>query len=99
MHRPPTTYQVDGAAIRTRRMDLGLTQSECAAQAGITREYLSQLETGARRDMRPPTYQRLRSALKSKRSDRLLLTPSKEQQREEPDAPDEGTPRPHPSPG
>lgn len=94
MHRPPATYQVDGTAIRTRRMELGLTQAECAARAGITRPYLSQLETGARRDMQPPTYQRLRSALKSKSSKRLLAQP--EQPRKETDARHEGAPRQDP---
>lgn len=90
MHKPPATYQVDGTAIRTRRMELGLTQDECAARAGITRPYLSQLETGARDSLRPPTYQRLRSALKSKTSDRLLAPP--QQPRKEADA-REGAPR------
>jgi transcriptional regulator with XRE-family HTH domain len=93
MHKPPTTYQVDGAAIRTRRKALGLSQAECASRAGITRAYLSQLENGARQDMRPPTYARLRSALKSKRSDRLLLPARQERQGEEPDVRHEGAPR------
>ncbi|MEH0431224.1 helix-turn-helix domain-containing protein [Streptomyces stelliscabiei] len=94
MHRTPTTYQVDGAAIRTRRKALGLSQAQCAAQAGISREYLSQLETGVRQEMRPPTYARLRSALKSKRSDRLLSSSPPEQPGEETDARHEGTPCP-----
>lgn len=93
MHKPPTTYQVDGAAIRTRRKQLGLSQAECADRAGITRAYLSQLETGARQDMRPPTYARLRSALKSKQSDRLLLPTQQERQGEESDVRHEGAPR------
>jgi transcriptional regulator with XRE-family HTH domain len=91
MSKPPATYQVDGAAIRTRRKALGLSQAECARRAGITRAYLSQLETGARQDMRPPTYARLRSALKSKRSDRLLLRTQQGQPGEEPDDCHEGT--------
>ena len=75
MHRPPATYQVEGAAIRTRRMELGLSQAGCAALAGFTREYLSQLETGAREHMRPPTYKRLRRALQIEAADRRLLAP------------------------
>lgn len=47
MEQPPaTTYQVDGAEIRTRRMELGMSQAECAARTQITRPYLSQIETG-----------------------------------------------------
>jgi transcriptional regulator with XRE-family HTH domain len=93
MHRTPTTFQVDGAAIRTRRKELGLSLAECAARARISRPYLSQLENGDRRDMRPPTYKRLNSALKSQRSKRLLLAPTEDAAREETDARHEGAPR------
>lgn len=94
MHRTPATYQVDGAAIRTRRMELGLTQARCAALAEISRPYLSQLESGDRDSLRPPTYARLRSALKCKRSKRLLLSSRNEPPREETDDRHEGAPRP-----
>lgn len=94
MHKTPATFQVDGAAIRTRRKALGLSQAQCAARAGIARAYLSQLENGVRQEMRPPTYARLRSALKSKRSDRLLSSSQPEQPGEESDACHEGTPCP-----
>lgn len=84
MERPPaTTYLVNGAAIRTRRMDLGMHQAECAAQAGISRPYLSQLETGTRRDMAPPTYKALRTALQLKSTDRRLLAPPEDPHRKE----------------
>ena len=86
MHRTPATYLVDGAAIRTRRTELGLTQTECARLAGVSRPYLSQLENGDRDRVRTPTYQRLCVAL------RLLLAPKPEQQRKEPDARHEGAP-------
>ncbi|RBL85962.1 XRE family transcriptional regulator, partial [Streptomyces cavourensis] len=47
MEQPPaTTYEVDGAEIRTRRKELGMSQAECAATARIARPYLSQIETG-----------------------------------------------------
>lgn len=97
MHRPPATFQVDGAAIRTRRKELGLSRNQCAEAAGITGPYLSQLETGARRDMRPPTYTRLRTALQIQTADRRLLLPEPEEQHgKEPDAPEEGDARHHP---
>lgn len=63
MERPPATYQVNGAAIRTRRKELGMGLAECAAAAGISRAYLDQLELGQRCNPRPPIYAALRTAL------------------------------------
>ncbi|MFD4968874.1 helix-turn-helix domain-containing protein [Streptomyces sp. NPDC058424] len=62
MHQPPT-YEVDGEAIRDERMEAGLTQEELAQRAGISRRYVSHLEKGSRRQMKPKTYLRLREAL------------------------------------
>lgn len=78
---PAATHLVDGAEIRTRRMDLGLDLAECAALAGISRGYLNQLELGHRRRMKPPTYKALRTALQLTRpTDRRLLAPDGDQQ-------------------
>ena len=93
MHRPPATFQVDGTAIRTRRKALGLSRDDCAARAGISGPYLSQLENGTRRDMRPPTYARLRTVLRVPADDERLLAPSEEPTREEPHARHEGAPQ------
>ena len=93
MHRLPTTFQVDGTAIRKRRKELGLGRNECANEAGISGPYLTQLETGARRDMRPPTYARLRTVLRVPADDARLLAPSGVPQREEPDGRHEGAAR------
>jgi transcriptional regulator with XRE-family HTH domain len=98
MERPQPTFQVDGAAIRTRRKELGLTRDQTAQRAGISGPYLSQLETGARRDMRPPTYKRLRTALQVPLNDRRLLTPPESQHRKDTDGRHEGAGRPHPDP-
>lgn len=95
MDKPPPTYQVDGAAIRTRRKELGMTQVMCAAAADISRSYLAEIEAGHREHMRPPTYAGLRTALQIQRNDEQLLTPPKEQHRKERDG-HEGTARPHP---
>jgi transcriptional regulator with XRE-family HTH domain len=74
MEEPPaTTYLVKGAAIRTRRKELGMTQAECAAAARISRPYLSQLETRARQNLTPPTYKALRTALDVQLHDTRLL--------------------------
>lgn len=74
MHQPPT-YEVDGTAIREERMQAGLEISELAERAGISRRYLSHLETGSRTRMRPSTFARLRTALKAT-DDRLRLAPT-----------------------
>jgi transcriptional regulator with XRE-family HTH domain len=96
MDRPPATFQVDGAAIRTRRKELGMTQLMCAAAADISRSYLAEIESGHREHMRPPTYAGLRTALQIQPQDEQLLTPPQEQHRKEPDGRHEGAPRPHP---
>ncbi|MFD8234070.1 helix-turn-helix domain-containing protein [Streptomyces sp. NPDC059696] len=96
MERPQPTIPVDGAEIRTRRKELGLSRDECAEAAGISGPYLSQLETGARRNLRPPTYRRLRTVLQIQRNDRRLLAPPEEQHGKDTHARHEGDPRPHP---
>lgn len=96
MERPQPTIQVAGAAIRKRRKQLGLSRAECATAAGISGPYLSQLETGARREMRPPTYKRLRTALQIQEDDPRLLPPPEEPHRKDDHAGHDGTPRPHP---
>lgn len=73
MHRPPPTFEVNGTAIRTIRMHLGLDLAECSRQAGISKSFLTQLELGLKRHMRPPTYTALRTVLKA--TDRQLLAP------------------------
>jgi transcriptional regulator with XRE-family HTH domain len=98
MHRPPATYQVKGAAIRTRRMELGMTLRGCARSAGMAHSYLSEIETGHKEDMRPPTYAALRTALQIQPDDNQLLTSHEEQHGREPDGRQEGAPRPHPGP-
>ncbi|MEU3903249.1 helix-turn-helix domain-containing protein [Streptomyces goshikiensis] len=73
MERPPTTYQVNGVAIRTRRKELGMELAECATAVGISRAYLDQLELGHRCNPRPSIYAALRTALRVT-DDRLLAT-------------------------
>ncbi|MCX5584217.1 helix-turn-helix domain-containing protein [Streptomyces erythrochromogenes] len=72
MERPPT-YQVNGAVIRTVRMQAGRSTSEVAEAAGISRRYLSHLENGYRKQMRPAPYVRLRTALGLEPDDTRLL--------------------------
>lgn len=96
MERPPATFQVDGAAIRTRRMDLGMTTYQCAAAARISRSYLCLIEGGHRFRLRPPTYAGLRTALQIETDDEQLLVPREGQHRKEPDGHQADAPRPHP---
>ena len=99
MDRPQPTFQVDGAAIRTRRKDLGMSLATCAQAAGISKSYLTELEVGVKQHMRPPTYAGLRTALEIQPDDRQLLAPLEERHRKEPDGRQEGAARPHPDPG
>lgn len=64
MHQP-TTFEVDGDAIREERMQAGLTRRELARQAGISRRYICHLENGTRQHMTPKPYIALRTALKA----------------------------------
>ncbi len=73
MHRPPPTFQVNGAAIRTIRMSAGLSTFETAKRAGISRRYLNHLENGYRANMRPGRYAALRTALGLTPDDQRLL--------------------------
>lgn len=99
MDRPQPTYQVDGAAIRTRRMQLGMSLRSCARAAGIAHSYLSEIENGLKGDMRPPTYAALRTALHVRPDDPLILAPPEAQHRKEPDGRQEGASRSHPDIG
>lgn len=84
MEQPPaTTYLVKGAALRERRKELGMNVTECAAEAGISRPYLTQLELGIRRHMKPPTYMALRTVLQIDPTDERLLALTESQQRKE----------------
>lgn len=95
MEQPPTTtYEVDGAEIRTRRKELGMSQAECAAQARIARPYLSQIENGSRRHLRPPTYKALRITLRIDTRDRRLLAAEDPHRKERHGSPHEAEARP-----
>lgn len=73
MARTPTTFEVDGTAIRKRRMQMGLGTREAADRAGISPRYLNHLENGYRTRMRPGPYSRLRAALDANQTE--LLAP------------------------
>ncbi|MFG3476406.1 helix-turn-helix domain-containing protein [Streptomyces sp. NPDC047980] len=74
MHQPPT-FEVDGDAIREERMRAGLEISDLAERAGISRRYLSHLENGTRKRMRPSRYAALRTALNATDAQLLLAPP------------------------
>ncbi|WP_327160478.1 helix-turn-helix transcriptional regulator [Streptomyces zaomyceticus] len=65
MHQAPTTLQVDGPELRKRRKAAGLEIDDLARSAGISRRYLSHLETGSRTRMRPARHKHLFDALEA----------------------------------
>ena len=73
MHQP-TTFEVDGDAIREERMQAGLTRRELARQVGISRRYVCHLENGTRQHPSPELYIALRTALNAT-DERLRRTP------------------------
>ena len=74
MAQTPTTFQVDGTAICTKRMNAGMEVQQLADLVGITASYLRKLERGDRTRMRPGNYRRLRAALDANETE-LLRTP------------------------
>ncbi len=52
-----------GAMLKTAREKKGLTQDELAKRAKLTKPYISQLESGARKNPSLPALQRLAKAL------------------------------------
>ncbi|MFI7890962.1 helix-turn-helix domain-containing protein [Streptomyces sp. CACIS-1.16CA] len=73
MRQPQPTFEVDGAEIRHRRMQMGLEMTELAERVGISRRYLSHLENGTRTRMRPRRYAALCKQLDARTED--LLAP------------------------
>jgi len=73
MAQTPTTFEVDGTAICTKRMQAGMEVNQLADLVGITANYLRKLERGTRRHMSPKPYIRLRAALDA--TDDELLAP------------------------
>ncbi|MFG2748079.1 helix-turn-helix domain-containing protein [Streptomyces xanthophaeus] len=72
MHQAPTTFQVEGAAICTKRMQAGISVKHLAEQVGCTDSYLRKLERGTRSRMGPELYVRLRTALAATDHDLLV---------------------------
>ncbi|WP_318201113.1 helix-turn-helix transcriptional regulator [Streptomyces sp. SCL15-4] len=75
MAQTPTTFEVDGTAICTKRMQAGMEVNQLADLVGITPNYLRKLERGARKHMSPKPYIRLRAALQAT-DDELLASNS-----------------------
>lgn len=68
----PAGVQVDGPAVRSLRKLNGHNLRELAAKAGISLQYLSQIERGPR-SMSPGAFARLADALDVAPSDRACL--------------------------
>lgn len=74
MAQTPTTFEVDGTAICTKRMQAGMEVQQLADLVGITASYLRKLERGVRTRMRPGNYQALRAALDANETELLRTT-------------------------
>lgn len=75
MHQPPTTFLVNGPRARELRKNAGVELADMARSALISRRYLSHIENGTRKRMRPAPYQRLRKALGANETELLLAPP------------------------
>jgi transcriptional regulator with XRE-family HTH domain len=58
-----TTIEVNGLEIRRIRKLSGLEMGDLALRVGISTNYLSRIETGSRKNLRPGVYAALRQAL------------------------------------
>lgn len=74
MHQAPTTFEVDGIAIREKRMTAGIETAELAAVTGISVRFLNHLQSGTRTRIRPKRYAALRKALNA--NEKELLAPT-----------------------
>lgn len=61
---PATTVPINGPALRELRVRTGVSAASLAAELEISRTYLSMLETGVRRRVSPPLFQRIMLALR-----------------------------------
>lgn len=68
-----TTVEVDGDAIRKRRMRAGLPTQQLADAVGISASYLRKLENGRRKQLGPAKYAQLCNELSATYDD--LLAP------------------------
>ncbi|MFI0914373.1 helix-turn-helix domain-containing protein [Streptomyces abikoensis] len=71
MHQVPPTFWVDGAAIRKRRMQKGMSTSDLARVTGASVSYINKIELGSRDQMGPQLYVALRTALQATDDDLL----------------------------
>lgn len=76
MAQNPTTFEVDGTAICTRRKNAGMDVQQLADKVGITDSYLRKLERGVRTRMKPGPYQALRAALNANEDELLAPHPN-----------------------
>lgn len=74
----PAAVEIDGAKLRALRKLTGAGLSAFATRAGITFQYLSQIELGARPRVSPPTFARICDALGiANRRDMLMPNPDR----------------------
>lgn len=75
MSSTPTTFEVNGYAIRELRMRSGLGVAELAAQIGVQRPYVAKIELGHSRRVSPKVFNSLLAALTIQDRRALLANP------------------------
>lgn len=68
---PTTTIPINGAAVRSVRIDRGIEVADLARRVGISRAYLTNLELGHKRRASPTVYAALVRALRPEPADAL----------------------------
>lgn len=67
------SVEIDAQTLRTMRQERGLTQVMLATLSGLSFQYISQLETGYRSRVSPPTFIALCDALRIRPKQRGIL--------------------------
>ncbi|MDR3079477.1 MAG: helix-turn-helix domain-containing protein [Streptomyces sp.] len=78
MEATPTTDKVNGAEIRSLRIQAGLSTTELGRAARLSARYINHLENGYRTRMRPHSHSRLRQALGLPADSTKLLAPQED---------------------
>lgn len=72
----PTTFEVDGAALRRTRMQAGLGIRELAERVPCDRSYISALENGLRSNVSPAKFRGICNALNLSHPGDILAAPT-----------------------
>lgn len=63
VERPPTTIAINGAALRELRVRTGVSVKALAAEVGVSRPYITKIETGHSNRVSPTVFSAILRAL------------------------------------